>query len=69
MNSLLSITSFTYGSDPKAVACLTPLPNEWKCTQSGVEMGVSVSMCVQKHQSTTLDLSNIKAVKLHQSRT
>lgn len=39
MNSLLSITSFTYGSDPKAVASPTPLPSEWKRTQSGVEVG------------------------------
>lgn len=38
VNSLLSITSFTYGSDPKAVACLTPLPMNgsipkvgWRC--------------------------------------
>lgn len=52
MNSLLSITSFTYGSDPKAVACPTPLPSDWKHTQSGVEVGVCLfmSMCVQKHQ-------------------
>lgn len=40
VNSLLSITSFTDSSDPKAVACLTLFPNEWKCIQSGVEVGV-----------------------------
>lgn len=40
VNSLLSITSFTDSSDPKAVTCLTPFPNEWKCIQSGVEVGL-----------------------------
>lgn len=49
MNSLLSITSFTDSSDPKAVACLTSFPNEWKCIRSGVEVGVClcVSMCAE----------------------
>lgn len=36
----MSITSFTDSSDPKVVACLTPFPNEQKCIQSGVEVGV-----------------------------
>jgi len=40
--------SFTDSGDPKAVACLTPLPQKCKYIQSGVEVGVClyVSMCV-----------------------